>query len=220
VKQLSAKLACKGYWESCADVPGLREWSEAEALIDQYVGLLLQVSKRRSLLAASQRNEDSLWGHVFDSLQALRMVAESGATVVMDAGSGNGLPGVPLAAALPSVSFVLVERTEPKAEFLELVSARCGLRNVTVRAADLSELVVGSIQPGLVIMRALVSADSALLPRWMQSLTCPWIVFATSSNHPNWIRLAGVFEFAVCDELEYVDVSGLRPRLLLKFANL
>jgi 16S rRNA (guanine(527)-N(7))-methyltransferase RsmG len=219
VKQIGAKVACREYWEHCGAIPGLRGWPEAETLIDRYVGLLLAASKRRNLLSASQRNEESLWGHVFDSLQALSMVAESGG-VVLDAGSGNGLPGVPLAVALPDVKFLLVERTIPKTEFLELAAAKCGLRNVRVRAADLTESLIESIEPGLLLLRAVVSADSGVLPRWLRALRYPWVVFATASNSASWVGLAEASGFVVRDELQYHDMSGDRSRVLLKFAKL
>lgn len=49
-----------------------------------------------------------------------------------DIGSGAGLPGLPLAIALPQASFALVESAARKCEFLERAVRVCGLGNAEV----------------------------------------------------------------------------------------
>lgn len=49
-----------------------------------------------------------------------------------DLGTGAGLPGIPLALALPEVSVSLVERMGKRVRFLESEKARLGLSNATV----------------------------------------------------------------------------------------
>lgn len=51
---------------------------------------------------------------------------------VVDVGTGGGLPGIPLAIALPDVRFTLIEATGKKVQFLRLVRKRLGLMNVDV----------------------------------------------------------------------------------------
>jgi 16S rRNA (guanine527-N7)-methyltransferase len=53
-----------------------------------------------------------------DALRALPLVQGRGGPVV-DVGSGNGSPGIPLAVALPSAEFVLLEAERRRCEFLE-----------------------------------------------------------------------------------------------------
>ena len=58
---------------------------------------------------------------------------------LLDVGSGGGLPGIPLAIAMPSLSVTLLEATGKKVRFLEAVVAALGLANVQVvqaRAED------------------------------------------------------------------------------------
>jgi len=64
---------------------------------------------------------------------------------LIDLGSGNGYPGVPLAALLPAFRPVLVEASEKKAEFLRKLPAIPGLERIEVvnrqvqRPVDLPE---------------------------------------------------------------------------------
>jgi 16S rRNA (guanine527-N7)-methyltransferase len=70
--------------------------------------------------------------HLADSLVALELESLRSAENVVDAGSGAGLPGLPLAVALPEARFVLVESSSRKCEFIVRAAATCGLQNVEV----------------------------------------------------------------------------------------
>ena len=84
--------------------------------------------------------------HLLDSLAAVKIVREiqqvgwSERLRLMDLGAGAGLPGVPLAVALPEVSVALVERNGKKARFLSRVQRELGLANVQVLRRDLAQL--------------------------------------------------------------------------------
>jgi 16S rRNA (guanine527-N7)-methyltransferase len=63
---------------------------------------------------------DQAWRlHVEDALTALPLIQEG---PVVDVGSGGGSPGIPLAASLPELQFVLLESSRRKAEFLGRVA--------------------------------------------------------------------------------------------------
>jgi 16S rRNA (guanine527-N7)-methyltransferase len=70
--------------------------------------------------------------HFADSLVALELEAVKDAELALDLGSGAGLPGLPLAAALPRASFVLLESSTRRCAFLERTAAACGISNVRV----------------------------------------------------------------------------------------
>jgi 16S rRNA (guanine527-N7)-methyltransferase len=70
--------------------------------------------------------------HVGDSMSCLLVPELARAGAVADVGSGGGLPGIPLAIALPGTSFKLIESTGKKAAFLDHVVERLGLPNVEV----------------------------------------------------------------------------------------
>jgi 16S rRNA (guanine527-N7)-methyltransferase len=67
--------------------------------------------------------------HLADSLVALELDAVRSAGSLADLGSGAGVPGLPLAIALPAASVALVESAARKCAFLERAIARCGIEN-------------------------------------------------------------------------------------------
>lgn len=78
--------------------------------------------------------------HILDSLAAYKPLKDFIAglpyggrqVAVGDIGSGGGLPGIPLAAAFPEISFTLVERMEKRCGFLQHCKEELGLENVSV----------------------------------------------------------------------------------------
>ena len=100
--------------------------------LSRYLDLLLAANRRVNLTGI--RDRDEAWRrHIIDSLTLLPGLAElpDGATVI-DVGSGGGLPGVPVAIALPNVRVTLLEATGKKANFLGECVEQLGLGNVQV----------------------------------------------------------------------------------------
>jgi 16S rRNA (guanine527-N7)-methyltransferase len=64
-----------------------------------------------------------------DALRAAPVIAEVGGRIV-DVGSGGGSPGIPLAVALPTIRFTLLESQQRKVRFLERITR--DLSNVDV----------------------------------------------------------------------------------------
>jgi 16S rRNA (guanine527-N7)-methyltransferase len=71
--------------------------------------------------------------HLADSLAGLEFSELRSAKCAADIGSGAGLPGLPLAAELPRISWDLVESRAKKCDFIERAAEEMGLTNVTVR---------------------------------------------------------------------------------------
>ena len=70
--------------------------------------------------------------HLADSLSGLEFEPLRSAGRIADLGSGAGLPGLPLAAALPGAQVDLIESNERKCAFLAEAIARMGLANAAV----------------------------------------------------------------------------------------
>lgn len=101
-----------------------------------YLAMLLDANTRFNLTAITDP-EQAWTRHMLDSLTLLPCIVsadqpESAAKQIIDVGSGGGLPGIPLAIALPQGRFVLLEATGKKARFLESVVRRLELTNVQV----------------------------------------------------------------------------------------
>ncbi len=70
--------------------------------------------------------------HLADSLVALELEVVRRASTLIDLGSGAGLPGLPLAIALPRAHATLIESSSRKCAFIERAAAACELENVRV----------------------------------------------------------------------------------------
>ena len=106
-----------------------------DAAIDalgRYLDLLLAANRRVNLTGI--RDRDEAWRrHIIDSLTLLPGLADlPDGSIVIDVGSGGGLPGVPVAIALPHVRVTLLEATGKKANFLGECVEQLGLQNVQV----------------------------------------------------------------------------------------
>jgi 16S rRNA (guanine527-N7)-methyltransferase len=65
--------------------------------------------------------------HVLDSLTAVTPLRDRSIARFLDLGSGGGLPGIPLAVALPAGRALLVESVRKKAGFLDVAVEALGL---------------------------------------------------------------------------------------------
>jgi 16S rRNA (guanine527-N7)-methyltransferase len=113
------------------------EPDRAARLLESYMDEIERWNPRFGLVSVKSR-EELLVRHVLDSIAgwaAVRNAAGSGGTV-LDAGSGAGLPGIPLAVALPGLRFRLVERMARRCAFLRTCALLLPLPTVTVEESD------------------------------------------------------------------------------------
>ncbi|HUL67718.1 MAG TPA: 16S rRNA (guanine(527)-N(7))-methyltransferase RsmG [Burkholderiaceae bacterium] len=93
-------------------------------------------------LTALDKPQDILSHHLLDSLSIvpeLERCAEGRVLRILDVGSGGGLPGVPIAIALPAMHVTLIDRVQKKTAFLQQVCVELGLTNVEVTHARVEE---------------------------------------------------------------------------------
>jgi 16S rRNA (guanine527-N7)-methyltransferase len=100
--------------------------------------------------------------HVADSLAALQLEAVLGAAALVDIGSGSGLPGLVLAAALPAAHVSLVESQARRCRFLSTAARRMGLVNVDVVCERVEAWAAGIDSADVVVARA-VAAQPVVL---------------------------------------------------------
>ena len=70
--------------------------------------------------------------HLLDSLAMVAFVKEVQADVILDVGTGAGLPGIPLAISFPEKQFLLLDSNGKKTRFLFQVVTQLGLENVDI----------------------------------------------------------------------------------------
>jgi 16S rRNA (guanine527-N7)-methyltransferase len=96
------------------------------AAIDGHIRLLLVWTGSINLTSIREPAEVAR-RHVLDSLTAVAPLRRRGIARFVDLGSGGGLPGIPLAAALPADRVLLVESVRKKAGFLDVAVQALGL---------------------------------------------------------------------------------------------
>ena len=101
--------------------------------------------------------------HVGDALLCARVLEGKlgSSETIYDFGSGNGIPGVVLAAVYPERKFVCVDRDERKLEFIKHVSSAMGLANIGTLKSDVEALGDGKIQ--IAVSRGFASIAKTLL---------------------------------------------------------
>ena len=145
------------------------EIDRLKPLMDSYINELVLFNSAYNLVNTNDRDE-IIVRHILDSLAAAeqikalaedRAVHSQEAVAIADIGSGGGLPGIPLAAALPQYNFVLVERMSKRCAFLENAAAILGLKNVTVKNLELEKTPAASFD--IATFRAFRPLDNKML---------------------------------------------------------
>lgn len=103
----------------------------ARAQLMDYVALLAKWNRTYNLTAIDDPLR-MVSHHLLDSLVVLPHLPMPEVASLADAGSGAGLPGIPLAVARPEWRVVLAEANEKKTAFLRQAALELGLRNVDV----------------------------------------------------------------------------------------
>ena len=132
----------------------------------QYATLLLEWNQRVNLV--SRKDESNIWpAHILHSLTILMGMNVPDHAKVADLGSGGGLPGIPIAIALPTVEVVLIESIRKKCLALGDMIDRLNLNNTSVinaRAEDLGAKGDHEHSFDLILARAV--APLADLVKW------------------------------------------------------
>ena len=102
--------------------------AETQGRLLDYLALIQKWNKVYNLTAVREPQK-MVNHHLLDCLAVLPHVA---ARTILDVGSGAGLPGIPLALALPQAQITLLDSNHKKAAFLKQVVIELGLPNATV----------------------------------------------------------------------------------------
>lgn len=140
----------------------------ALAQAGRYAELLATEGVARGLIGP--RETGRLWDrHLLNCAVVAELLPERG--VLVDIGSGAGLPGIVLAMVRPSLEVVLLEPLLRRSVFLEECAAALNLSNVTVVRARAEEKAAAHIRADIATARAVAPLDR--LAGWAVRLLRP-----------------------------------------------
>lgn len=125
-------------WDTLASRAGITLTDEQHALLGRYLDLLIEANQRMNLTRITDRAAAEL-NHVGDALTLLPHLPAQPGTKIADVGTGGGVPGIPIAIALPNVRVTLIESTKKKATFLTEAVGKLGLGNVKLLSSRAEE---------------------------------------------------------------------------------
>lgn len=146
-----------------ARLRGLVEQHGLPAATAVPLGRLLRILQADDQAPSSVRESSKAVDvHVADALAALDLEVVVSATRVVDIGAGAGLPGLPLAAAMPSATFALVESQSRKCAFIERAVTCAGLANARAICERVEQWPAGVGAHDLALARAIAPAPVVL----------------------------------------------------------
>jgi len=136
--------------------------------IDRYLDLILKANRGANIVSRRAQREDLVF-HVEDSWQVAFILDEGGIEKIIDIGSGQGFPAIPMAIRWPEISITLVEANLRKAVFLKRVKIELELDNVRVirdRAEVLAKDDEHRRRYEMVTSRAVAELSTAVRLAW------------------------------------------------------
>ena len=112
----------------CGELGISLQQSQYDCLLE-YLQLLGKWNQVYNLTAITQPQK-MLSHHLLDSLSLMPSLLKS--NKILDVGSGAGLPGIPLAIAMPETIWVMLDSNARKTRFIRQAIAHCGLQNAQV----------------------------------------------------------------------------------------
>jgi 16S rRNA (guanine527-N7)-methyltransferase len=134
------------------------------SLLDRYIKEIELFNSAYGLVGTDD-TEELVIKHILDSLAPLgiiyRLCKNKLELKIADAGSGAGLPGIPLAIAMKDFDFTLIERMGRRAGFLYNTKAVLELSNITVEEGELEKTQKGYFD--LITFRAFKPLEHKML---------------------------------------------------------
>ncbi len=176
------------------------------ALLESYAKLLLHWNTIHSLSGA--KDLPSIQKNIQDSLYPLELDTLNlhAKTSLLDVGSGNGFPGIPLGIAL-EIPTILCEPNAKKAAFLQNVKATLNLKNFTIRRERVESLVLQD-KPNLITSRATFGIKEFLQKCQTHLAAHSTILLYKGSNFENEIPQGLKYTHFQYGLLHYVVIFG------------
>jgi 16S rRNA (guanine527-N7)-methyltransferase len=160
-----------------------------------YAQLLLKWNKAYNLTAVREMKA-VLIRHILDSLAVVPWIRGDR---VLDVGTGGGLPGIPLALALPNYHFILLDSVGKKIHFVTQAIAELKLSNVQAIQARVEAFPAKSCF-NTIISRALGTLTDMI--NKTEHLCCP---------EGQWLAMKGSYP-----TLELAEIAQTKPMITAK----
>ena len=123
--------------ETFAQIDGLIDKFRDE--LEFYLDKLLWWNERVNLVSRGVSRE-TIWEHIRHSLLLSKLQPFQESKLFLDAGTGGGLPGIPLAITHPDKHFVLNDLVTKKCLAMKQIARELGLKNIGIVDGSIEDL--------------------------------------------------------------------------------
>jgi 16S rRNA (guanine527-N7)-methyltransferase len=179
---------------------------DQQAKLIAFVELLHKWNRVYNLTAVRDPRQ-MIQRHLLDSLSVMHFLQ---GTRVVDIGAGAGLPGIPLAIALPEKQFVLVDSNRKKTRFLQQAKTELALEQVEVVCSRIENYEPAQMFDS-VISRAFTSLQQ--MAEWSSHLlTENGVLLAMKGHYPEaeMTELANSFEIKAVHKIDFPGLDADR----------
>lgn len=186
--------------------------------IAQYL-LLIEKWNKVHNLTAIRNPHDMLVQHMLDSLAVLPHIH---GPHIIDAGTGAGLPGIPVALARPDWQVTLVESNQKKVAFLRQVKIELALQNVEIMAQRVEDVrLIGKVDT--VITRAFSELGEFIaLTRRLSAendANCRWVAMKANCAENELKQIRDPFCIEKIVALTVPGLDAARQLIIIKKSN-
>lgn len=133
-----------------------------------YLDQLLWWNERVNLMSRDVSRE-TIWKHIRHSLLLSQFDFFKDANLIVDTGTGGGLPGIPLATTSPEKHFILNDIVTKKVLAVKQMAQKAGLKNVEIREGSIAKIEVG--KPFLLVSKHAFKIDELWDMVWDKTWT-------------------------------------------------
>jgi 16S rRNA (guanine527-N7)-methyltransferase len=155
----------------------LEFWNLESGIINKYFPLLTEAQNEQferlgtlyhewnaKINVISRKDIENLYErHILHSLGIAKVIDFRPGTKILDAGTGGGFPGIPLAILFPQAHFHLLDSTAKKLTVVQQIAGDTGLNNVTTEHSRLED---HRGQYDFVVSRAVAPLDEMVSLVW------------------------------------------------------
>jgi 16S rRNA (guanine527-N7)-methyltransferase len=162
VEEPAGQVNRQTLWDRLARTGGVELSDAQHAHLHRYLDELIATNERINLTRIVDR-ADAETRHIADALSVLPWLGKPRS--LADVGTGGGVPGVPLAIALPGVRVTLIDSTKKKLDAVMRIVTAMGLGNVD---ADHTRIESHDRKYDVIVARAV--AELGQLVEWCEPL--------------------------------------------------